>query len=88
MCVIVILYIFVTILKSSIMNDSLPINVVDNCASISPKGIITLAISEMRKSECSDEDIAAYACNILSAIMIKNNFIIEDKGLRIAFEKR
>lgn len=59
--------------------ENLPVYPVGLSLHILPQGIVQLAISTLRYSNCSDEEIAAYACNTLALILEKNNFVITKK---------
>jgi hypothetical protein len=44
---------------------------------ICPKGTIQLALSEYRKSNATDEELAGYISELLAMIMISNSFQIQ-----------
>lgn len=62
---------------------------VDGKMMITPKGIIQLAISTLRRSEASDEEIAEYADRILSFIVTENNYSVKARSTLggLVFEK-
>lgn len=59
-----------------------PINMIGNKTIVSPEGIIQLALSKYRHSNCSDGELAAYIAEFLGFVMRYNLIIscVPNKG--------